>query len=241
MTLTDITATLKTYDLRRVASGAPAGDLFLGHNLPVSTHPEFLFCRAQGDDLSGSFDTRNRHLVVIVLEGVLSIAFGEITLELTAGKSASIAPDTCFDWQGQGSTMWLVNLYEDSASVKGQHAVSVQVIAENTLQRLSASPSEKLLIGTAPICSKAVVSEAADGKWSVGTWTATPYHRLPVTSDYYEMMQLFEGSVTIFNASGECLTFKTGDLLLIAKGAKIGWKSTEKVRKLWSIYTPDKI
>ena len=52
------------------------------------------------------------------------------------------------------------------------------------------------------------------------------------------MMCLLEGSVTLTDGDGKEHVYSAGDTVYVPKGAPVGWKSTEYVRKFYSIYQP---
>lgn len=231
------TAMPSVHDLRRMPCATVADDAFLGHALEVGDGDAWDFWRASGQDVSGRHESGMRHLVVMVLEGALVIGAEGAQTRLNAGESAIVTPGLGFDWQVDGKTRWIVNRHRDGgpqlASVPAIHPVD-----PDARQAASASPAAELLVGPSPDCTKLELASSGDGSWSAGLWTATPYERVPVRYGYSEMMQLHAGSLTIFDDQGREVTFRAGDILVVAEGARAGWRSTEDVRKLWSIFSP---
>jgi uncharacterized cupin superfamily protein len=229
--------TMPVLDLRRMPAGPDAGDAFLGQQLPASHHPQWEFWRASGRARAGRFASKARHLVVIMLEGGLTLQDGTAETRLAAGDSALIAPDTGFDWQCDAPALWIVNGYADQTAGTPP-APGISRIDRNAAQRPSPSPAQHLLVGPAPDCTKLELAGAGDGCWGAGLWTATAYERIPIRYGYYEMMHLHAGAVTVFDETGATMTFREGDLFLMPEGVVAGWRSTADVRKLWSIFTP---
>lgn len=239
------TVPMPAFDLRRMPAGADAGDGFLGQRLGASHHPQWVFWRAAGAGRAGRFSSQARHLVVIVLDGRLTLQDGATAIRLVAGDSALIAPGTSFDWQSTGESdgqndgqaLWIVNGYTDQTTAN-RPPPGIARIDRNAAQRPSPSPAQHLLVGPAPDCTKLELAASGDDRWSAGLWTATPYERIPVRYGYYEMMHLHAGAVTVFDETGATMTFREGDLFLMPEGVVAGWRSTADVRKLWSIFTP---
>lgn len=229
---------MPVFDLRRTPARQASGDAFLGNVLGVSHHRGWEFWRASGRDLLGRHESGGRHLVVIVLEGELTLRHDGGEIRLGAGEGAAIAPGQGFDWQTGGQASWIVNGYADRKP-RESGAPGIQRIDRDAGQRFSTPPGGDVLVGPPPICTKLELAGSGDGAWSAGLWTATPYERIPVRYGYYEMMHLHAGAVTVFDAGGAEMTFRAGDVFLVAEGAQAGWRSTEDVRKLWSIFTPE--
>jgi len=238
MTVIDkLSPPMQVFDLRRMPAGQDAGDAFLGKVLEASHHPCWEFWRASGLDLSGRHTSGARHLVVIVLEGDLTLREGGAEIRLRAGDSAAIAPGLTFDWQTSERALWIVNGYTDEKPEESG-ARGIMCIDRDVEQDDSPPPAAQVLLGATPVCTKLELTGSGDGTWSVGLWTATPYERIPVRYGYYEMMHLHMGAVTVFAADGAGVTFYAGDVFVVAEGAEAGWRSTKDVRKLWSIFTP---
>ena len=74
-----------------------------------------------------------------------------------------------------------------------------------------------------------------DKKTSAGVWECAPC--IEEFDDYPddEMITVISGSVTLTNESGDSETFVSGDTFFIAKGAKIRWEITEKLRKFYVV------
>ena len=66
-----------------------------------------------------------------------------------------------------------------------------------------------------------------------GVWECAPCIEVIDSYPVNEMMTVISGSVTLTNENGDSETFTSGDTFFIAKGAKIKWHITEKLRKFY--------
>ena len=76
---------------------------------------------------------------------------------------------------------------------------------------------------------------SADEKVTAGVWECAP--AIELFDDYPddEMMTVLAGSVTVTNGDGDSGTYTAGDTFFIAKGSKIRWEITEKLRKFYMV------
>lgn len=73
--------------------------------------------------------------------------------------------------------------------------------------------------------------EASDGSVASGVWECDP---CKIEIDSYpvnEMMTIISGSLVMTNAEGEEETFGPGEVVFVAKGSKLSWHITERLRK----------
>ena len=71
-----------------------------------------------------------------------------------------------------------------------------------------------------------------------GSLESTPFETAPAPFSRNELMVLLEGSVTLTDGDGQEHHFTAGDSFYVPKGAVMGWKNTEKVKKFYAIYAP---
>ncbi|RAZ86483.1 cupin domain-containing protein [Cereibacter johrii] len=228
---------LTVFDLREVPAAGETGAGFLGQRLAVSRHPGWDFWRASGAERAGTHEIGGWHLVVLLLEGTLGLRGRGLEVSLAAGDIALIAPGVRFDWTAGPGARWIVNGRAGTASATFTPAIAR--IDREAPQEPSAPPAADLLLGPVPSCTKRTVAASGDGSWSAGLWSATPFERRPVRYGYYELMQLHDGAVTVFDAAGHERTFGPGAVFLMPEGTTAGWRSTVPVRKFWSILTPE--
>lgn len=72
------------------------------------------------------------------------------------------------------------------------------------------------------------------GTWT-GVWECAPCIEEIPSYPVNEMMTVISGSVTLTNENGDSETFTSGDTFFLAKGARIKWHITEKLRKFYMI------
>lgn len=72
-----------------------------------------------------------------------------------------------------------------------------------------------------------------DGSVAAGVWECPPC-KLDIPSyPVNEMMTIISGSLTTTNADGVEETFGPGEVVFVAKGAKMTWHVTERLRKYY--------
>lgn len=233
----DSASGFRVFNLRDAPVAADSGDGFLGILLGVSHHPGWNFWRSSGLGGEGRHLSGANHLVVILLEGTLILTCEGEETRLAAGDVALIGPGQIFAWKAGDQALWIVNARMVGSSQGA--AQGITVVDRATGQEPSASPPADLLVGDVPVCTKLTLAASDDAGWSAGLWSATPYERVPVRYGYYELMQIHEGTVSVFDKAGRELTFGPGSVFLMPEGATAGWRSTTPVRKFWSIFTPD--
>jgi uncharacterized cupin superfamily protein len=74
-----------------------------------------------------------------------------------------------------------------------------------------------------------------DKKTSAGIWVCAPCVEEFDEYPDNEMITVISGSVTLTDGSGDSETFASGDTFFIAKGSKIRWEITEKLRKYYMV------
>ncbi|MEM1436744.1 MAG: cupin domain-containing protein [Pseudomonadota bacterium] len=75
--------------------------------------------------------------------------------------------------------------------------------------------------------------EAEDGSVASGVWECPPCKVDIPGYPVNEMMTIISGSLTITNADGETEVFGPGEVVFAAKGAKMTWHITERLRKYY--------
>ena len=68
-----------------------------------------------------------------------------------------------------------------------------------------------------------------------GVWECAPCKEEIESYPVHEMMSVISGSVTLTNEDGEAQTFTSGDTFFVAKGSKLTWHITEKLKKFYMI------
>lgn len=68
-----------------------------------------------------------------------------------------------------------------------------------------------------------------------GVWECAPCKEEIESYPVHEMMTVISGSLTLTNEDGHSQTFTSGDTFFVAKGSKLTWEITEKLRKFFMI------
>ena len=79
------------------------------------------------------------------------------------------------------------------------------------------------------------VFETEDESVLTGVWECAPCREEIDSYPVHEMMTLISGALTLTHPDGRVETFKAGDTFFIAKGSKVIWEITERLRKFYMI------
>lgn len=186
---------------------------------------------AQG---SGTVSLQPADEFVVVSEGAITFTQADRSLTLNAGKSAVIPQGARFTWSTQAPASVIFMRYARGPGTDG----AIVPIDDVPQLQPSGAPLAELLRTPAPQCRNQTDYRSPDGKLTCGTWDSTPYHRIPMLYQHYELMHLLEGSVTFIDETGRTATFSRGDIFLVEQGARCSWESREQVAKVYAIYRP---
>ena len=141
--------------------------------------------------------------IVLVREGTLSLTADGVTLRLDAGEAALVPAGTTFHWRATSAVRAIVV----GAAKPGADGARLTRIDFGAPHAPSARPNPDLLVGDKePACAQHVDFRSADTLFYAGTWSSTPYHRLPMTYAHWEVMLLLEGEVAFGDAEGNELS-----------------------------------
>jgi uncharacterized cupin superfamily protein len=74
---------------------------------------------------------------------------------------------------------------------------------------------------------------AGDSSVSAGIWECAPCKLEILAYPVNEMMTIISGALTITHADGVAETFEPGEVVFVAKGSKMTWEITERLRKYY--------
>lgn len=74
-----------------------------------------------------------------------------------------------------------------------------------------------------------------DGTLQIGVWHATPFVTKLAPYSVTEYMMVLDGGVVIRDENGTDHAFNAGDEFLIPKGAKVSWRQSQEIRKIYAI------
>ena len=75
--------------------------------------------------------------------------------------------------------------------------------------------------------------DAKDGSVAAGVWECPPCKVEIPAYPVNEMMTIISGALTITNADGVAETFGPGEVVFVAKGSKLTWHITKRLRKYY--------
>lgn len=79
--------------------------------------------------------------------------------------------------------------------------------------------------------------DAADGSVGSGVWECAPCRMDIEAYPVNEMMTIIAGALTITNADGVAESFGPGEVVFVAKGSKMNWHITERLKKIYMTST----
>lgn len=172
---------------------------------------------------------------VLVRSGTLVLRQGGAEIRLAAGEQALLLRGLPLSWSSADGAQLVV-----LRCTAGPQPALAQPVKIDTGAALSPSnpPLAELLVGATPQCRSHASYRSASGEFVCGTWDSTPYHRLPMTFQHFELMHLLEGRVTFVDSNGASGTFASGDVVLFVRGGTVSWESREYVKKAYAWFRP---
>lgn len=172
---------------------------------------------------------------VLVRSGTLVLRQAGAEIRLAAGEQALLLRGLPLSWSSADGAQLVV-----LRCTAGPQPALSQPVKIDTSAALSPSnpPLAELLVGPTPQCRSHASYRSASGEFVCGTWDSTPYHRLPMTFQHFELMHLLEGSVTFVDSNGASGTFASGDVVLFVRGGTVSWESREYVKKAYAWFRP---
>lgn len=172
---------------------------------------------------------------MLVRSGTLVLRQAGAEIALAAGEQALLLRGLPLSWSSaEGAQLVVLRCTAGAAPAIAQ---PVKIDTGATLAP-SNPPLAELLVGPTPQCRSHASYRSAPGEFVCGTWDSTPYHRLPMTFQHFELMHLLQGSVTFVDSDGTAGTFVTGDAVLFVRGGTVSWESREHVKKAYAWFKP---
>lgn len=169
------------------------------------------------------------HATIIVVKGQLALHASGVEALLSGGTAVAVGAGTKVTWSAHEKCVCVVAAY-----FAAQLGPGVEILDPLGERSPTSGPSAALLLTKSPICQKRTLFESCDGKYSVGYWDAEPY-----AYDFYEVMHLLDGAVTMEQGEGDAFEGAVGDIFVVTPGARAAWLSKVPVDKLWVSYSPD--
>lgn len=180
------------------------------------------------------------HEFMTLLEGTVTILHkdgSEVTVK--AGESFFIPKGTLCQWKQPTSVKKYYVIWDDASGAKAADPSKLRAVKVDTKAKLKPAdgPDPKLVIGDKqPKWADNLLFADPTDQWTVGLWSTTAYERKVIPFPRHELMHILEGKVTISDGQGREEVFKAGDTLFVPKGAPLGWKCSEDVKKIYCIF-----
>lgn len=184
------------------------------------------------------------HEFMFLLEGSVTMITADGTeTTVGAGQAFVIPKGLECQWQQTESVRKYFMIFENPGAQPASNVSDLGIIVpkphgpENgmTIETMAETAN---ILGSIPTQKNHTYFEDPSHQMTCGVWQTTPFETAPVNFTRNELMVILEGSVTLTDSDGAEHTFKAGDAAYIPKGAIVGWKCTEPVRKFYSIYEP---
>lgn len=194
--------------------------------------------------MTAKFGPYDVHEFMLLLEGSLTMILADGTeVRVGAGDAFIIPKGLPCQWKQEEYVRKYFMILEDPGAPDADDVATQGIILPQPagpsggLQKIeTVDPSG--YIGQVPTQNEHVYFEDPSKQMQVGIWESTPFESAVSPSSCNELMCLLEGSVTLTDETGHEQQFRAGDTVYVPKGAACGWKSTEYVRKFFSIYAP---
>jgi len=178
------------------------------------------------------------HEFVLVLDG--EVVMVEADRETVFGPGAAfVIPKGCrCIWNQCGYLKKFMVIFDNPAPVAAPR--DTRIVAVDTAGPLAPStpPAPAMLLSPVPVQHARDCYTDPSGRFSVGVWDTTGYHRKLIDFPRHELMHLLEGSVTLTDDAGRSQTFNAGDTFFVPLGAPNSWKSEGYLRKIYCILQP---
>ena len=169
---------------------------------------------------------------IVVMAGELSLtAPGAAPLVLGRGEGAVIARGTAVRILAGSRTLFV----SCAAAAEGPSNSGITPLSADAAFKASTPPPAEALLGPTPQCRSDNVFTDEQAEYRAGTWDSTPYHRVVRPHRLNEFMYLLAGGVRFASPDGSVLSANAGDALFVARGAPIGWESSERVAKFYVV------
>ena len=225
------------------ADGAPLSTLFrraaFGKKDPFAREREIAWegpdsMIAARVDFSGELDVASfpHTETIVVVEGELSLTVaGAAPLVIGPHAGAVIACGTAVRIQARSR----VRFVSCAVACNGPTNPGLTPLRADADFKPSATLPAEVLLSPAPQCRSDNVFTDEQAQYRAGTWDSTPYHRVVRSHRLNEFMVLLAGGVRFASPDGSVLSANVGDALFVARGASIGWESSERVAKFYVV------
>lgn len=176
-----------------------------------------------------------------VLEGSVTMVHDdgeEVTIN--AGESFIIPKGTPCTWKQPGYIRKFFVIFDDPSGAAADNPDALRVIKPNEngpeggMAPYDAGDAADYMTDLPNMTAHAYFTDPT-GQMVAGVWESGPFERHTGPINRCELMIPVEGSMTL-KGDGEEFHFETGQAAFVPVGAPYGWKSTEKVRKIYCAF-----
>ncbi|HEY4162566.1 MAG TPA: cupin domain-containing protein [Dongiaceae bacterium] len=182
------------------------------------------------------------HEFMLLLEGEVTIVeAGGRETTVKAGESFVIPRGLPCRWVQKSKVKKYYVIYEpkDEAANASSASQVIKPDHHRAPKEPSPPPPSEVLNGPVPEQHGQDCYVDPSGRFQIGTWDTSYYHRKVVPFPRYELMHFLEGGVSTTDAAGNTQSFKAGDTLFIPMGARADFKvAGDYLRKIYVIFAP---
>mgnify|MGYP002725780879 CR=1 FL=1 len=228
-------------DPNDLESGTPVQRGHLYHEDPAKGYMTGVWdCTA----MTEKFGPYGVHEFMLLLEGSVTMVLenGEEVI-INAGEPFIIPKGLPYKWKQEGYVRKYFVIFENPGAPAGEDVSSQGVILPTPEGPAEGLQEEKIedtseFVGDVPSWNNHTYFTDPSNQLTCGLWDSTPFETPASPFPHSELMIILEGSVTLSDDEGNEHVFKAGDAAYVPKGAALGWKSTEYVRKYYVIFDP---
>lgn len=193
-------------------------------------------------DMQESFGPYPGDEFMWVLEGQVAMTDGDgNATHVKQGETFCIRNGIPISWKQVGFLRKFYMTYDnpnapkpDIASADGGVLVLDPAALQGGLTKMDVT-DPFVIKGEAPIQHDSPAFTNDAGNMFTGMWDSTPFESEMQPFPCHEFVQLLEGEITITEGDGTIHQFKAGDAFFTPEGTICSWKTTEYVKKLYSI------
>ncbi len=184
------------------------------------------------------------HEFMFLLEGSVTMicADGHETT-VKAGEAFILPKGLACQWKQTDSVRKYFMIFENPGIATDSSANELGVIVPQPLGPAGGMTEQDVtdtcnFLSEIPTQKNHVYFKDPSDQMTCGVWQSTPFETTPARVERNELMYILQGTVTLTDSNNVEHLFKAGDAAYVPKGAVMGWKSTENVRKFYSIFEP---
>lgn len=168
----------------------------------------------------------------VIEAGQLRLQGEGFDLQLVEGDCFVVPRGVRVHWQQRGQLRYVFMAFTGISACTQMPAAALRIDLSQPLAPTNPPAASVLLTATPKAFSETLFSA---GNLRIGLWQCEAYTRKQVEPAYSELMYILEGSVTLKASQGNAHHVRTGETVVVPKGATNAWASDETVRKVFCI------